>query len=320
LNKPGFLFIFGQNQCMLPFTVTILGSSSALPTSQRFPTSQVVSLNNQPYLIDCGEGTQIQLRKYKARIGKLNHIFISHLHGDHIFGLPGLLSTLSLLGRKNDLHIYAHSPLQEILNCHTAFFRSEMDFRVVFHPLNFKRPQVIFENKKIKVESFPLKHRVPCCGFRFSEQPKLPHLRKDKLEEFDIPLRERVKIKEGSDFMLPDGRVIPNAELTLPAEKPRSYAFCTDTIYHEPALKSISGVDLLYHEATFANDLEDWAHKTYHSTAGEAATMAQQANARKLILGHFSARYNDIQPLVDDARSIFPESYPAEDGATFEIL
>jgi len=305
---------------MIPFTVTILGSSSALPTTKRFPTSQVVTLNNQPYLIDCGEGTQIQLRKYKAKIGKINQIFISHLHGDHIFGLPGLLSTMSLLGRKTDLHIYAHSPLQEILDCHTAFFRGDMDFRIVFHPLNFKRPQVIFENKRMKVESFPLKHRVPCCGFRFSEQAELPHLRKDMLETYDIPLKERVKIKEGGDFTLPDGRIIKHADLTTPGKKSRSYAFCTDTLYHEPAIPSIQDVDLLYHEATFANDMEDWAHQTMHSTGGEAATIAQKSRAKKLILGHFSARYNEITPIIEDARTIFPESYPAEDGTTFEIF
>ena len=305
---------------MIPFTVTILGSSSALPTSQRFPTSQVVTLNNQPFLIDCGEGTQIQLRKFKIKIGKLNHIFISHLHGDHIFGLPGLLSSMSLLGRKSDLHIYAHSPLQEILDCHTAFFRGEMDFRLVFHPLNFKRPQVIFENKRVKVESFPLKHRVPCCGFRFSEQQELPHLRKDKLETYDIPLKDRVKIKEGSDFTLPDGRVIPHSELTIPGKKSRSYAFCTDTLYHEPAIPLVQGTDLLYHEATFANDMEDRAHETFHSTGTEAATFAQKAEVKKLILGHFSARYKEITPIIMEARSIFPKTYPAEDGTTFEIF
>lgn len=305
---------------MLPFTVTILGSSSALPTSVRFPTSQLVRINEQYLLIDCGEGTQMQLRKYKIRFSRINHIFISHLHGDHFFGLPGLLSSFSLLGRNMDLHIYAHSELQDYINSQIRYIKGDADFNIIYHPLNFKRPDVILENKKIRVESFPLRHRIQCCGFKISEQKKDRHLIKRMIEKYDIPISERVKIKNGSDFITSEGEIIPNSKLTRPPDPSRSYAFCTDTLYNEDIIPEIEKVNLLYHEATFADDMKDWAGKTYHSTAGQAAEIALKAKAGKLAIGHFSARYKDPGVLVEEAREVFKETYAAEDGKIFNIL
>jgi ribonuclease Z len=304
---------------MNPFTVTILGSSSALPTSVRFPTSQVVRANEQHLLIDCGEGAQMQLRKYKINFSRINHIFISHLHGDHFFGLPGLISSFSLLGRTKDLHIYAHPELQDYLNGQMHYIKGDEGFKIIHHPLNFKRPDVVLENKKIRVDSFPLKHRIPCCGFKISEQEKEPHLLKDMIDKYDIPISERVKIKGGSNFVTPEGIIIPNSILTKPSVPSRSYAFCTDTVYKEEIIPNIENVNLLYHEATFGSDMKDWAEKTYHTTALQAAEIALKAKVGKLAIGHFSARYKNPKVLRDEARTVFVESYIAEDGKVFDL-
>ena len=260
---------------MNAFSVTILGSSSALPTSHRFPTAQVVRLNEQLYLIDCGEGTQIQLRRFGFKMGRINHIFISHLHGDHIFGLPGLISTLSLYGKKGELHIYAHSDLPQMMEGMMKFMNEETELKVTYHPLNFRRSAVVFEDKKIRVTSFPLKHRISCCGFLFQELPSDLPLDKMALEKYDIPVSERHHIKSGADLILPDGSVVPNTELTLPAKPPRTYAFCTDTIFRKETIQMVEGADLLYHEATFAADLSGLAKKTYHTTSVQAADLAK---------------------------------------------
>ena len=304
---------------MLPFTVTILGSSSAQPTTNRFPTSQVVSLNEKLYLIDCGEGTQIQLRRFKVKTGKINHIFISHLHGDHIFGLPGLISTLALSGKKGELHIYAHSELKIMMEHLMKFMNEFEDFRVVYHPLNFKKRSVIHEDSKLTIESFPLKHRIPCCGFLFTEKQHELHLRGDVINELEISIAGRVAIKGGADYQLPNGQIIPNKELTFPPDPVRSYAFCTDTICRKQIIPIIENVDLLYHEATFADELSDLALKTYHTTARQAAELATESKVKKLIIGHFSSRYKNVDPLVEEARAVFPNTYPANDGDRFEL-
>ena len=304
---------------MLPFSVTILGSSSAQPTTNRFPTSQVVSLNEKLYLVDCGEGTQIQLRRFKVKTGKINHIFISHLHGDHIFGLPGLISTLALSGKKGELRIYDHSELkimrEHLMKCMNEF----VDFRVVYHPLNFKKRAIIHEDNKIIIESFPLKHRIPCCGFLFTEKQHELHLRGDVINELEISIAGRVAIKGGADYQLPNGQVIPNKELTFPPDPIRSYAFCTDTICRKQIIPIIEKVDLLYHEATFADELSDLALKTYHTTARQAAVLASESKVKKLIIGHFSSRYKNVDPLVEEARAVFPNTFPANDGDRFDI-
>ena len=304
---------------MLPFSVTILGSSSALPTLNRFPTSQVVNLNEKLYLIDCGEGTQIQLRKYGIKAGKINHIFISHLHGDHIFGLPGLISTMALGGKKGVLHIYSHSDLKLMIDPLLTFMNEMDDFRVIYHPLNFRSRAVIYEDLKLIIESFPLKHRIPCCGFLFREKEHELHLKGDQMEYLKIPIRDRVAIKRGADYQSPDGLLIPNQELTFPAEPVRSYAFCTDTLPRKQIIPIISEADLLYHEATFCDDLKDLALKTYHTTAKQAAKLALDAGARKLIIGHFSSRYKNEKLLEEEARAIFSNTFATNDGDKFEI-
>lgn len=211
---------------------------------------------------------------------KIRHIFISHLHGDHFFGLPGLISTRNLLNIRSDLHIYAHSLLVELIQPLIDHMKGELGFRIVFHPLNFKQPELIYSDKHVEVISFPLKHSVPCCGFLFREKEKLPNIRKEKITEYAIPVRQLQAIKEGADFTDEKGNIIPHALLTIPPAPPRSYAFCTDTAYHEAIAETIANADLLYHEATFLSDLEEWAGKTLHATARQAATIALKANVK----------------------------------------
>ncbi|MEI6680157.1 MAG: ribonuclease Z [Mariniphaga sp.] len=304
---------------MLPFSVTILGSSSALPTSSRFTTSQVVSLNEKLYLIDCGEGTQIQLRKFGIKVGKINHIFISHLHGDHIFGLPGLISTIALGGKKGELHIYSHSELKIMMDHFLKFMNDFVDLKIIYHPLNFRSRAVIYQDSKLIVESFPLKHRIPCCGFIFREKIHELHLRGDKIDSLKIPIKDRVAIKRGADYQIPGGVNIPNKELTFPPDPARSYAFVTDTAYRKQIIPVIKEVDLLYHEATFSDELSDLALKTCHSTAKQAAAIASEACVKKLIIGHFSNRYKNVDPLIEEARAVFPNTFAANDGSRFEL-
>lgn len=303
----------------MPFTLTILGSSSAIPTSERYPTAQVLEVPGRYFLIDCGEGTQIQIRRLKIKFSKIQHIFISHLHGDHYYGLIGFISTLNLLGIKNDIHIYAPSELRELIQPQLQFLKGEMGFKVIFHPLNFKKPQKIYSDKKVEIFSFPVKHSISACGFLFKEIQKQANIKKECIARYDIPIAQIKEIKAGADFVTAEGVTIPNAQLTIPPPKPLAYAFCTDTIFHPPNAEIIKNVDLLYHEATFLNDMKDWARKTWHSTAAEAARMAKLAQAKKLIIGHFSSRYKDVSPLLEEARAIFENTVVAEDGNRYEI-
>ncbi len=304
----------------MPFELTILGTSSALPTSNRYPTAQVLHVLGRFFLIDCGEGTQTQMRKYKIGFSKINHIFITHLHGDHIFGLIGLISTMTLLGRINDLHIYAHSELQKYLSAQIQFlYTEEITFKIIYHPLNFKKEQKIFEDSKVTVFSFPLVHRIPTCGFRFEEKPALPNLLPEKIQEYQIPIRDRQCIKEGGDFICNDGQVIPNSELTKFNHQSRTFAFCSDTRFDESYIESVRNVDLLYHEATFADDNSELAKSTYHSTGKDAATVAQKAQVGRLIIGHFSARYKDHSVILKEAFEIFPETKAISEGDVISV-
>jgi len=298
----------------MSLAVTILGSSSALPTTNRHLTAHLLNVDERFFLIDCGEGTQLQLRKYKAKFSRLDHIFITHLHGDHTFGLPGLISTFNLLGRKHTLNIYAHSDLKKILDQFLSYFFTKLDFTIVYHPLNPSVPEVIFENKQITVQSFPLKHRIPTCGFIFKEKPRLLNIRKDMISYHKIPVKEIVNIKNGDDFITEEGMVVPNAALSHTPEPQKSYAFCSDTAYTEDIIPHIKNVDLLYHEATYSEEDNARAMEHFHSTAAQAATIAMLSNAGRLLIGHFSARYKDITPLVEQARKIFPNTDGAEDG------
>ncbi len=301
------------------FELTILGSCSAVPTSEKYPTAQVLNLLERFFLIDCGEGTQIQLRRMKISFAKIRHIFISHLHGDHFYGLPGFISTRNLLGITSDVHIWSHSDLAGLLQPLFSQMKGKLGFRVIFHPLNFQRPDKIFSDSKAEVFSFPLKHSIPCCGFLFREKQNLPKIRKEKITEFRIPVSQMQKIKEGAGFTTGEGIIIPNEQLTFPPPPPRSYAFCTDTAYCEPVVETIHGADLLYHEATFLSDLEGLAVNTLHSTASHAATIARKAGVKKLIIGHFSTRYKNEDDFLNEARQIFENTDIASEGKKFSI-
>lgn len=303
----------------MSFELTILGSNSALPTSNRYPTAQVLQVPGRCFLIDCGEGTQIQLRRNKINFSSIQHIFISHLHGDHYYGLIGLISTMNLMGIKGDLHIYAHSELKNLLQPQLDFIRGELTVRPVFHPLNFKKLQTIFESRTVEVISFPVKHSLPTCGFFFREKQKPANIRKEMIQTYDIPIAKIKEIKNGADYECANGTVVPNAELTTPPPHPTSYAFCTDTAFHPPLAEIISNVDLLYHESTFLEELKDLAAKTLHSTAKQAAEMAVLSGAKKLLIGHFSARFKNTDRFLEEARQVFENTEVAEEGKTYQI-
>ncbi len=303
----------------MPFELTILGSNSALPTSDRYPTAQVLNILGRFFLIDCGEGTQIQLRRNKIGFSKIKHIFISHLHGDHYYGLIGLIATLNLLGLKTDIHIYAPSEIKNLLQPQLDFLKGDLSLNLIFHPLNFKKPQQIFIDKRVEVLSFPVKHSISACGFLFRELPKPANIKKEVIKEYEIPIAKIKEIKEGADFITSDGEIIPNAKLTTSPAQPRSYAFCTDTAFHRPIIDVIKNVDLLYHEATFLEAMRDFATKTMHSTTIDAANMAHLANAKKLLIGHFSARYNDIKLFENEARTVFENTEAVKEGKTYKV-
>ncbi|QIA07795.1 ribonuclease Z [Draconibacterium halophilum] len=303
----------------MSFELTILGSNSALPTSNRYPTAQVLEVPGRCFLIDCGEGTQIQLRRNKISFSKIQHIFISHLHGDHYFGLIGLLSTMNLLGVKSDVHIYAPSELKALIKPQLDFIRGEMSINPVFHPLNQKKPQTIFENKNVEVLSFPVKHSIPTLGFLFREKQKQANIKKEMITYYNIPLAKIKDIKAGADFVTEEGKLITNEKLTIPAPKPKSYAFCTDTAFHPPIAEIIDGVDMLYHEATFLEELKDLAEKTLHSTARQAAEMAKLSKASKLLIGHFSSRFKKLDDFKNEAREVFENTELATEGKKYVI-
>jgi len=271
-------------------------------------------------LIDCGEGTQIQLRRNKIGFSKIKHIFISHLHGDHYYGLIGLISTLNLLGLKTDIHIYSPSELKNLLQPQLDFIKGEMNVNLIFHPLDFKKPRQLFFDKRVEVFSFPVKHSISTSGFLFREVRKQANIKREMVQEYNIPIAKIKEIKEGADFVTPEGNVIPNEKLTNPPPKPRSYAFCTDTAFHLPIIDTIKDVDLLYHEATFLEAMQDFANKTMHSTTIDAANMAKQANVKKLIIGHFSARYNDIKLFEKEARTVFENTEAAKEGVKYRVI
>jgi len=302
------------------FELTILGSNSALPTTKRFPTAQVLNVLERFFLIDCGEGTQIQMKRFKVPMSRINHIFISHMHGDHIFGLIGLLSTFSLQGRNSDLHIYGHHKLEKLIRFQLDLLETKLDYEITFHTIFGTKVQTLFEDDFVMVQSFPLKHGgMPCAGFLFKEKVRLRTLKSDMLNYYNIPIKKRHSIKQGADFICKDGEVVSNKKLTKDPPKTRSYAFCTDTAYLPKITDIIRGVNLLYHEATFLKEEEKRAKKTYHSTAEQAAKIATEAKVGKLLIGHFSARFKDLDDHLKEARRIFPETLLAEDGKKFSI-
>lgn len=304
---------------MQTFKIHILGCGSALPTLKHFSSSQVIEIRNKMFMIDCGEGTQIQLRRSKINFNKISALFISHLHGDHCFGVIGLISTFGLLGRTAPLHIYAPSDFEDILNQQINFFCNSFDYQIIFHGVDTTKQSIIYEDRSLTVQSIPLLHRVACCGFLFREKPTLPHIRRDMIDFYDIPVSQRNNIKNGADWVTPDGTIISNSKLTFPAEQPRSYAYCSDTKYKKDLYEQIKGIDLLYHEATYCEVDKDRANLYYHTTAKQAAQTARDANVKKLILGHYSARYDNENLILDEARSLFPNTYLTNEMDVFEI-
>ena len=301
------------------FEVTILGNGSAMPTTLRNPSAQIVNLREKIFLVDCGEGTQTRFRQCRFNFQKLRHIFISHLHGDHCFGLPGLLSTLGLAGRGEELTVHSPAGLAEALGPLLHAFCDRLPYALRFEEFSGNQSELIYEDRSLTVHTIPLRHRIPCCGFLFAEKPLLPHLRRDMLDYYQIPIAWRGRIKQGEDYTAPDGTLIPHSRLTTPARPARKYAYCSDTAYSETYLPLIEDCDLLYHEATFAQSEAGQARLRYHSTAAEAAEAARRAGARKLLLGHFSARYPDCTPLLQEARSVFPPALLSEEGKTYAL-
>lgn len=304
---------------MEKFEVHILGCGSALPTTRHNASSQVVRIGNKQFMIDCGEGTQLQLRKSHLHFSFINHIFISHLHGDHCFGLIGMISTFGLLGRNAPLHIYAHHMLQKIIQPQMDFFCKELPYHVEFHNIDPTQHKTIYEDKSITVETLPQKHRIPCCGFLFKEKPKKRHIIGEMMEYYNIPTYLRQGIKDGDDFTTTDGQIIPNDRLTRDADPSRSYAYCSDTLPCPENKIYLNDINLLYHEATFAKSEKKRAAETFHSTALQAAEIALEAKVHKLIIGHFSSRYTDDNILLDEAKELFPNTELAYEGATFSI-
>ena len=304
----------------MPFELTILGSNSAFPTSKNISTAQVLNVLGRFFLIDCAEGTQILLRKLKFRLGKINHIFISHLHGDHFFGLIGLISTFNLLNRKSTLHIYAPPKLEEIILFQLSKMEQKLCYEIVFHTLICNSAQTIYEDKYLTVMSFPLLHRIPSCGFVFKEKVGLRKMKKDMIDFLNIPISKIKDIIKGDDFISDENEFYPNKKLTLDPLRARSYAFCSDTSYTESIIPYIKGVDLLYHEATFGKDYNSVANDRGHSTTIQAANIAKKANVKKLVIGHFSPRYKDLNVLLQESRDVFANTELALEGSVFKII
>lgn len=303
-----------------PFKVHILGCGSALPTLKHFASSQVVEIREKLFMVDCGEGTQIQLRRSRIRFTKISAVFISHLHGDHCFGLMGLISSFGMLGRTAPLHVYAPAEFETMLQAQIDLFCHGLEYEVRFHAVDTTVSQVIYEDKSLTVETIPLQHRVPCCGFLFREKPTRRHIRRDMIDFYHIPISQIDNIKCGADWTTAEGDTIPNARLTTDPDPVRSYAYCSDTKYMPTLHRLIDGVNLLYHESTYDSSCANRAELFYHSTSQQAAMVARDAHVGKLLLGHYSARYDDETTILQEARAIFPNSELSQEGMSVSVL
>jgi ribonuclease Z len=301
------------------FEVTILGSSSATPIFNRNPSAQALNINEHLYLIDCGEGTQQQMLRFDVKGSRINHIFISHLHGDHYLGLVGLLSSMHLNGRTRTLKLYGPVELKEIIDLQLKYSDTELQYIIDFVPTHTDKAEVILENQDVTVETIPLDHRIACTGFLFREKKRLKKIIKEKIADLNIPVEYYSAIKKGADYVSPDGTLYKNTDLTTNPQEPRTYAYCSDTLYNESYFQQISNADMLYHESTFLNNMLDRAQNTFHTTALQAGEVALQTHAKKLLIGHFSARYKTLNELLDEARSVFPDTELAVEGKTFLI-
>lgn len=314
---------FCRQHCLLmeKFQVHILGCGSALPTTKHYPTSQVVDLRDKLFMIDCAEGTQLLLRRQKLRFSRLNHIFISHLHGDHCFGLMGLISTFNLLGRTAKLHLYSPTDdLKRLLHPWLNYFCKSMTYEIVFHTVDYRSPSLVYEDRTVAITTIPLKHRIPCCGYLFREHAPLPHIRRDMIDFLNIPFHAINSIKQGGGWTDGEGRHWKHEQLVVASQKRgRSYAYCSDTIYLPQLAEQLNGVDLLFHEATFADDALKRAQETFHTTARQAALLAKEARVGRLLIGHFSARYDDERLLLEQAQEVFPATLLARDGMQLSV-
>ncbi|MEO6219604.1 MAG: ribonuclease Z [Ginsengibacter sp.] len=297
--------------------VTILGNNSAVPAHNRHPTSQVIQTQNHKFLVDCGEGTQMQMTTYKIKPGRINHIYISHLHGDHYFGLIGLLTTLGLNNRTLDLHLYAPEMLKEIINLQFKMANAQLPYNINFHPLQSE--EILFEDKTIEVECFKVKHRIECWGFVFREKKNIRKIDAQQVARYSVPSSYYERLQEGHDYISSLNEIIKNDLLTIPGHHPKSYAYCADTRYFEPIAEKIKDVDLLYHESTYLHDLEEKASARFHSTSKQAAMIAKKANAKRLLLGHFSSMYNDIEIFKTEACEIFENTECAHEGVCYIV-
>lgn len=301
------------------FDLLILGSSSASPTSEKNTSAQLLNISERYFLIDCGEATQIQLRRFNAKFQSIDHIFISHLHGDHFFGLPGLLSSMHLLGRKQEITIYCPKELKDVMDLMNKVSDTRFNYQVNWVFTNNDGLNLIFEDDKVEVFSFPLRHRIFCTGFLFKEKPLPRKIDKYKLDKFNVSNADIMLLKNGNDVVNKEGEVVKNDQVTFSAREPKSYAYCSDTIFNPKIIDFVKGVDLLYHESTFLNDKKERAEKTFHSTAEQAAEIAKAANVKQLLLGHYSARYGDLEAFIAEAKPIFNNCLLALDGKRISI-
>lgn len=304
---------------MEPFRVHILGCGSALPTLKHNPSSQIVEIRGKCFMIDCGEGTQTQLRRSKIKFTRISAVFISHVHGDHCFGLIGMVSTFGMLGRTAPLHIYAPAGFSNIMKMQIDFFCKDLEYEVVFHDVDTNAKNIIYEDRSLTVETVPLSHRVPCCGFIFREKQTLPHILRDMTDYYKVPVSQFNNIKNGVDWVDEEGNVIPYTRLTTPSEPARSYAYCSDTKYLPMLHECLKDVCVLYHESTYSKEDEDMAKLYFHSTAAQAAQVASDANVGKLVLGHYSARYEDENRLLEEAKNIFPNTVLSDEGLIIDV-
>ncbi|HMV09357.1 MAG TPA: ribonuclease Z [Cyclobacteriaceae bacterium] len=303
----------------MAFKITILGSSGAVPAYGRMPSAQFIEVENNYFMIDCAEGAQLQLMKFDLHMHRIDHIFISHLHGDHYLGLMGLIFTLHLNKRKNDLHIYSHKGLDEIIMLQLKYSKSSLNYKIIFHQLTPGKQEVVFENKFVTVETIPLLHKLDCSGFLIREKLKPRRIDKEVMPQ-NLSILQLNKLKAGEDIVDEEGNILyKNESLTLSPRKSRSYAYCSDTQYFEDIVEQIREVDVLYHEATFMEEDADKALETRHSTVKQAATIAVKARSVRLLIGHFSARYKDLLPVIDEAKRVFQNTYLALEGETFTI-